>query len=104
MKGVALPLLGVVAFLDHNWNEQFSTAIGYSMLDIDNTSATEGDAFKRGHYALGNVLYHPVANVTMGAELQYGKRENFTDGFTSDDFKVQVSFKYNFSHTFGGGK
>jgi hypothetical protein len=104
VKGVALPLLGVVAFLDHNWNEQFSTAIGYSMLDIDNTEQTVGDAFKRGHYALGNILYHPVADVTIGAELQYGKRENFTDGFTSDDFKVQVSFKYNFSHTFGGGK
>ena len=24
------------------------------------------------------------------------------DGFTSDGFKIQFSFKYNFSHKFGG--
>lgn len=104
VKGETLPLLGIVAFLDHNWNEQFSTAIGYSMLDIDNTPQQTPDTFATGHYAVGNLLYHPVADVTIGAELQYGKRENFTDGFTSDDFKVQISFKYNFSHAFGGGK
>ena len=34
-----------------------------------------------------------------GIELQYGKRENFSDGFTSDDVKIQVSFRYNFAHT-----
>ena len=35
-----------------------------------------------------------------GVELQWGDRENFTDGFSSDDFRVQFSFKYNFSKTF----
>ena len=27
-------------------------------------------------------------------------RENFLDGFKSDDFRIQFSFKYNFSKTF----
>jgi len=35
-------------------------------------------------------------------ELQWGKRENFSDGFTSDATKIQVSFKYNFSAKIGG--
>ena len=43
-----------------------------------------------------------MKNVMVGAELQWGQRENFSDGFTSDAVKVQFSFKYNFSHTFGG--
>ena len=60
------------------------------------------DAFKIGHYALGNLLYYPVPNVMVGGELQWGRRENFSDGFQSDGFKVQFSFKYNFSWKLGG--
>ena len=59
-------------------------------------------AFRIGQYALGNVLYYPVPNVMMGGELQWGRRENFSDGFQSDGFKVQFSFKYNFSWKLGG--
>jgi hypothetical protein len=99
VKGVALPVLGIVAFLDHSWNESFSSSVGYSMLDIDNSNGQAGDAFSRGQYAVGNLLYYPAPKVTTGIEVQYGKRENFTDGFTSDDVKIQVSFKYNYSKT-----
>jgi hypothetical protein len=99
VEGVPLPVMGIVAFLDHNWNEKFSSSVGYSMLDIDNSDAQAPDAFHRGHYAVGNVLYYPAENVMTGVELQYGKRENFSDGFTSDDVKVQVSFRYNFAKT-----
>ena len=56
IKGVALPVLGVVAFLDHNWSEQFSTAAGYSLVNIDNSSAMAANAYHQGHYALANLL------------------------------------------------
>jgi hypothetical protein len=36
-----------------------------------------------------------------GGELQYGDRENHSDGFSSDDFRVQFSFKYNFGYSWG---
>ena len=100
VQGVALPMLGVVAFLDHSWNERFSSSVGYSMIDIDNSELQTASAFKRGQYALGNLLYYPVPGVMTGVELQWGDRENFEDGFSSDIFKVQVSFRYNFSRTF----
>ncbi len=35
-----------------------------------------------------------------GIELQWGRRENNSDGFESDIFKVQFSFKYNFAKSF----
>jgi hypothetical protein len=38
----------------------------------------------------------------FGPEIQWGKRENFRDGFSSDDLRFQFSVKYNFSHTLGG--
>jgi DcaP outer membrane protein len=100
--GEPLPVVGVVAFLDHTWNERFTSTVGYSLTDIDNTDAQAPDAYRTGHYALGNLLYTPVPNVMMGGELQWGRRENFSDGFHSDGIKLQFSFKYNFSYKVGG--
>jgi hypothetical protein len=94
-------MTGLVAFLDHTWNEKFTTAVGYSRQDQDNTEGQAATAFKAGQYFLGNVLYVPAPNVMVGGELQWGRRENL-DGFTSDGFKVQFSFKYNFSYKLGG--
>ena len=100
IKGVALPMVSGVAFLDHTWSSQYSTSIGYSFLDIDNSDAQSASAFKRGHYALVNLLRTPIPNVMYGVELQWGRRENNSDGFESDIFKVQFSFKYNFAKSF----
>jgi hypothetical protein len=100
--GETLPITGLVAFLDHSWNDRFTSSFGYSRQDNDNTDAQAPSAFKTGEYMLGNVLYTPVPNAMVGAELQWGRRENFSDGFSSDDVKLQVSFKYNFSWKLGG--
>jgi hypothetical protein len=99
IKGVALPMWSMVAFLDHNWNKRFSTAVGYSFMDIDNSNGQAPDAYHRGHYGLTNLLYYPIENVMVGGEFQWGRRENFLDGFKSDDFRIQFSFRYNFSKT-----
>jgi hypothetical protein len=98
--GKPLPLTGIVAFVDHNWNKKFSTSIGYSSVDIKNANAASPSAFKKGQYAIVNLLCTPVPNFMFGAELQYGKRDNYTDGFSSDITKLQFSFKYNFAQAF----
>ena len=100
IKGRALPIFGMTAFLDHTWNEKFSSSAGYSFQNITNSSAQADSAFHRGHYALGNLMYYPVKNAMIAAELQWGRRENYRDGFTSDDVRIQFSFKYNFSKLF----
>jgi hypothetical protein len=97
LLGEPLPIIGLVAFVDHSWSDKYSSTFGYSMQDIDNTDGQAPDAFKTGHYLLGNLLYYPVPNVMFGGEFQWGRRENFSDGFHSDGVKVQFSFKYNFS-------
>jgi len=101
LDGKPLPLLGLVAFVDTNWSDKMSTTIGYSRLDIDTTGGQGGEAFEVGQYALANVMFYPVKNVMFGPEIQWGKREN-QNGFTSDDLRIQFSFKYNFAMTFGG--
>ena len=100
IKGVPLPVLGVVSFLDHNWSERFSSAVGYSMVNIDNSNAQNPSDFHQGHYALANLLYHPIPKVTMGGEFQFGRRVNFTDGFNVNDYRMQFSFKYDWKKTF----
>ena len=102
VEGVALPLLGLVAFLDHTWSKRASTSIGYSSIDIDNSAGQSDDAFSIGHYAIGNLMFYPAPGLMSGIELQWGRRENFRDDFQADIFKVQFSFKYNFSQKFGG--
>lgn len=100
--GEPIGITGIVAFLDHNWTSQFSSSVGYSGQFNDNVEGQAPSSFQNGHYALGNLLYTPVPNVMAGVELQWGRRENFSDGFSSDIFKVQFSLKYNFSARIGG--
>jgi hypothetical protein len=102
VTGDPIPIIGIVAFVDHAWNSRFSSAVGYSFQDNDNREGQAPDAFRRGHYALGNLLFTPVPNVMVGGEFQWGRRENYLDGFSSDGVKLQFSFKYNFSARIGG--
>jgi hypothetical protein len=100
--GKPIPVVGISAFVDHVWNEKFTSTFGYSRQDNDNTEAQAPSAFRDGQYALGNVQYLPVPSVMVGGELQWGRRQNFSDGFSSDGVKLQFSFKYNFSWKLGG--
>jgi hypothetical protein len=102
ITGEAIPLLGTVLFLDHNWSDQWSTAVGYSSTDIDNLEGQDDTAYSLGQYIVGNLLYSPVPGVMVGGELQWGRREMFKDPYVGEGLKVQFSVKYNFSASIGG--
>jgi hypothetical protein len=103
LGGNPLPVFGLVAFYDHNWGERWTSSVGYSMLQIENAPTQLPNAFHRGRYGLVNLLFYPVKNVMTGGEFQWGRRENNTDGFTFDDYRIQVSARYNFDYKLGGG-
>jgi hypothetical protein len=96
LRGDVLPLLGLTAYYDHYWNDQWSSSIGWSMTKVENTDFQNGDAFQTGQYASANLLYTPDPRILAGAELLWGEREDF-DGNKGNDLRVQVSFKYSFS-------
>jgi hypothetical protein len=100
VKGVALPVLGFMAFLDEQWSDKFTSSIGYSFSGITNSNGQDPSAYKSGHYALANLLYYPVKNVMAGLEVQYCSRENYSDGWFTDMIKIQVSFRYKFIQEF----
>ena len=102
IRGTAIPITGITAFLDLNWSDRWTSTVGFSMQDNDLPDGQAENDFTKGFYALANLLWYPIPNVMVGAELQWAERENFTDGFTSDDFRIQFSAKYSFSTTLGG--
>jgi len=96
LVGKLLPVLGIVAFYDINWSDKTTSTIGYSSVDIENSDGQSASAFSKGEYVLANVLFYPVKNLMYGPEIQWAKRYNYTDGFTSDDLRLQFSVKYSF--------
>jgi hypothetical protein len=100
--GKAIPMVGGSAFLDHTWTDKFTSVIGYSWQEHDNTNGQAPNAFKFGGYGIANLMYYPAPSVMIGGEYQWGERQNFSDGFTSEGSKLQFSFKYNFSWKLGG--
>jgi hypothetical protein len=99
--GKALPILGLVGFLDLNWSSKVTSTIGYSRVDIDNTAAQDVNAFKSGQYAVTNVLISPAKGFLLGPEFQWGYRDN-KGGWHTPDYRIQFSVKYNFSMRVGG--
>jgi len=100
IKGVALPLFSFETYLNHQWNEKFSSTIGYSAIQTENSDGQHADAFREGKYASTNLLYSPLPNITTGVELQWINRENYSDGWNTSATKIQFSFRYSFKQEF----
>jgi hypothetical protein len=102
VTGEALENFGLSVYLDHRWTSKLTTAIGYSRVDIENSDLQAPTAFKSGQYSSLNLLWTPAANVLIGSELLWANRQNFDNGYTANDYRLQFSFKYSFSQKFGG--
>ena len=80
-RGVALPIFGMSGFLDHRWNERFTTAIGYSMIDVTNSNAQLPSGFRQGLYASTNLAWYPAPNVMIGGEFSGAGGKTFLTVF-----------------------
>ncbi len=103
LTGELIPVTGLVLFYDHNWNDQWTTSVGYSQITLDNDEYDANpDTFDEGRYALLNLLYNPIPELMLGGEVQYGYRQNYSDGWDYDEFRFQFSARYRFSFGLGG--
>jgi hypothetical protein len=90
-----LPILGFLLYYDKYWNDKWSSSIGYSFTDQNNSGGQTATAYKKGQYGSANLLYYPVKNVTVGGEFITGKLEQ-NGGATGQDNRLQFSAKFNF--------
>jgi hypothetical protein len=102
IAGEALPVLSIVAYLDHDWTNIWLTSIGYSLVDVHNSNGQLPNAFRIGHYATANLLCRPVQNLMIGGEFQWAQRRNFSDGWIANDYRFDFSVRYSFSYKLGG--
>jgi hypothetical protein len=112
IKGIAIPMLGIVNYFDIYWNTKFSSSIGYSILQNKTTNSQLATAYKSGQYASINLLYSPIKHLVIGTELLWGKRQNndfdgdpllqlaAIKGNSGTDTKLQFSVRYFFSNSF----
>jgi hypothetical protein len=96
LKARALPLLGVMAYYEHHWDDHWTTSAGYSMTKVDNTNFQSTSSYRRGEYASVNLLYTPTKSVLIGAEFLWGKRIDLSRA-SGNDPRIQLSAKYDFS-------
>jgi hypothetical protein len=95
LSAEAVPLTGVMAYYDLYWNNMFSTSLGYSFTQVQNTNFQEAVAFHKGQYASVNLLASPTKQILIGGELMWGRRTN-NNGDTGNDVRFQFSAKYLF--------
>jgi DcaP outer membrane protein len=91
----AVPILGISTYYDHFWNDQWSTSVGWSMIDLDTSDGQESTEFKQGQIATLNLLHYPADHVMLGTEFSWGEREDIS-GNTGSDYRVQFSAKVDF--------
>jgi hypothetical protein len=96
-EGKALPVSGAFLFAEVSWAAHLQSSFGYSIEVVANSDLQQPDAFHTGQYGLVNLRYYPTENILVGIEYQYGRRDNFSDGYHAAGHKVQVSAKVNFS-------
>ena len=99
VEAEAIPLTGIMAYYDHYWSDKWSSSLGYSYTEVDNTNFQADDTYHKGEYASVNLLHNPGENLMIGGEFLYGRRTN-NDGSDGDDMRLQITVKYNFGITF----
>jgi len=90
-----VPTLGVSAYYDHYWNDEWATSLGWSMTDLDTSNGQAPTEFERGQIASINLLHYPADHVMLGSEFGWGQREDI-DGNTGTDYRIQFSLKVDF--------
>jgi hypothetical protein len=99
LQAEAVPLTGVLAYYDHYWNDRWSSSVGYSYTEVDNTNFQDPVTFNKGEYVSTNLLYYAADNLMFGAEVLWGKKTTL-DGASDDDVRFQFTARFTFGTAF----
>lgn len=103
VKGKPIPMWAVVAYFDHNWTDKLATSIGYSQVQLQNTSLEAANVYHIGQYSTASLVWSPFSRIFYGGEFQWGRRLNMA-AVGANDYRLQFSFRYSFKGRVLGDK
>ena len=96
--GKTLPDFGLAAYLDHHsWNPTWTSALGWSKLEITSSDPTRPSAFHVGQYGSVIALNAPAPQAIMGTGLQWTYESSVSCGLRTNGECIQMTFEYDFS-------
>lgn len=95
LRAEAVGTLGWHLYWGHAWQEDLTSAVGYSQHRQDSTAGQAGNALRTGSYASANLLYTLTRNVLVGGEVIWGRRED-KDGAAANSSRFQFSTRVSF--------
>lgn len=66
-------------FIEHTWNKQWDSTIGWGYNHVEDNHATPNSALKETHFGAANLSYKPTSFMRTALELIYGQRINYTE-------------------------
>ena len=86
----ALPELGLAAYLDlHEWNPTWTSALGWSTLQITSSDPRSPSAFHVGQYGSVIALNAPIPQATMDTGLRWTYERNLWSGLITNGDCIQ---------------
>jgi len=90
-----LTAFGAYASFQHWWSEKLRSTFVVGFTEVDNFDFQPDDAYHQTRRVTANLLFSPIPEVDIGAELLWGKRTN-KDGNTGDAVQMQIAARYIF--------
>lgn len=87
-------LFGGWMFYDHNWNNRWSSAIGYGINSFGNNAKYTASATKQTGFGALNIQYQPFKQFKASLETVYGKRQLFDDTTLADTSGDDLRFQF----------
>jgi hypothetical protein len=90
-----IPMInGYFSYL-HHWSKKWKSSVSYSTLYSSNPDHIAGSANKNAWSASGNIMFTPVKNLLIGAEIMHAYRQ-IQNGDEGSMDRLQFSAKYSF--------
>jgi hypothetical protein len=85
---------GYVAF-QHWWTNELRSNLVFGYVRSDLPRFAAASTFKQSQYGIANLIWSPWAEVDIGGEVQYGRRQD-QDGAKGEQIRLQSSLVYRF--------
>ena len=90
----AVRVAGLLASYQHQWSEEYSSTLAYSVGEGDLPSGAAPDANEELTYLAANLIWQFCDRAWVGIEYLHGTRETF-DGSDGEADRLQMSLRFD---------